>query len=105
MASAADAARLRAMTGCDGVMIARAAIRNPWMLGALAGRTAADDEPRPTVDEVDAAAEAYAAMADAHSTRAKYREFNAANFARLRLAAATGDWSASWRPPATAHLS
>jgi tRNA-dihydrouridine synthase len=42
--TAADVARLRAHTGCDGVMIGRAAIGNPWI---FAGK----DREQVTLDE------------------------------------------------------
>ena len=49
---AADALRMRAETGCDGVMIGRGALRNPWIfeqIDALLGRR----EPlRPSGDDV-----------------------------------------------------
>ena len=40
----ADVARLRAHTGCDGVMIGRAAIGNPWIFAGL-------DRERVTLEE------------------------------------------------------
>ena len=38
VASADDALRMLATTGCDGVMIGRAATRNPWIFSQIAAR-------------------------------------------------------------------
>lgn len=45
--SASDAAAMTAATGCDGVMVSRGALGNPWIFRALAGRGPED----PTVAE------------------------------------------------------
>ena len=109
--SAADAVEMRRQTGCDGVMLARAAIRNPWVFrdflpGAAAPASANWDGGRhwPTVAEVDAAAAAYAATAAAASTKPKFVAFHERNFERLRRVAATGDRSLAVDSPATIHL-
>ncbi|MBN1286854.1 MAG: tRNA dihydrouridine synthase DusB [Anaerolineae bacterium] len=55
--TAADAARMRETTGCDAVMIGRAALGNPWIFRRIAGelRTGAPP-PLPTPQERAAAA-------------------------------------------------
>ena len=109
--SAADAVEMRRQTGCDGVMLARAAIRNPWVFrdfkhGATAPPDAVWDGGRswPTVAEVDAAAAAYAATAQRANTKPKFVAFHERNFERLRRVAATGDRSLAVDSPATIHL-
>lgn len=47
IATAADAVRLLRETGCQGVMIARAALGNPWIFEEV--RAAIEDRPRPTI--------------------------------------------------------
>jgi len=49
---AADALRMRAETGCDGVMIGRGALRNPWIFQQLDARLRGLPVPRPNGDDV-----------------------------------------------------
>jgi tRNA-dihydrouridine synthase C len=51
--SAGDVARMLDATGCDGVMIGRAAFRNPWIFREASGG------PEPTFDEAHAFAQRY----------------------------------------------
>jgi len=101
--SRASMDRMLADTGCDGVLVARAAIWNPWVFKALTSPTAtADDEYYPTVDEVEAAEQTYLQWG---TTKPKYAAFHAQNFSRLKECARTGEWA---RPvgaiPRTIHL-
>ena len=51
---AADALRMRRETGCDGVMIGRPALRNPWIFEQIAAMSAGREPVRPTgVDLLD----------------------------------------------------
>lgn len=49
---AADALRMRAETGCDGVMIGRGALRNPWIFEQIAALVAGRAPPQPSGDDV-----------------------------------------------------
>ena len=110
--SAADAAAMRQRTGCDGVMLARAAIRNPWVFadfrqgagGAAEGSSCDGGRYWPSVAEVDAAAAQYAATAAAVGTKPKFVAFHERNFERLRRVALTGDRGIAVDSPATIHL-
>jgi tRNA-dihydrouridine synthase B len=44
---AGDAARMRAETGCDAVMIGRAALGNPWLFGEIAVALSGEPSPAP----------------------------------------------------------
>ncbi len=82
---ALDAASARAMrqeTRVDGVLIARGAIRNPWIFRALSERGA----ELPSVAEVEAAWKQYRETAQLHGTRQKYLDFHDENFQRMRTA-------------------
>lgn len=49
---AADALRMRRETGCDGVMIGRGALRNPWIFEQIAALIAGAPPPAPSGDDV-----------------------------------------------------
>jgi tRNA-dihydrouridine synthase B len=78
-----DALRLKALSNCDGFLIARAAIESPYIFRALR-----DQGPgTPTVDEVERERVRYEETAERLHARDKYRQFHAEGFARLaRLA-------------------
>ena len=46
-----DAIEMMRRTGCDGVMIARAATKNPWIFRQIAARMAGDAEAEPTLED------------------------------------------------------
>ena len=48
---ASDALRMRAETGCDGVMIGRAAVGNPWIFRQVLDLEAGREPGEPTLDE------------------------------------------------------
>jgi tRNA-dihydrouridine synthase len=76
--------KMRQVTGCDGVMVARAAIENPWIFRALSGRAA---DASFTIDDVARAAATYTALAAQHGTKDKFQAFHADAWARLRAVA------------------
>jgi tRNA-dihydrouridine synthase len=49
---ASDFARMRAETGCDGVMAGRPALRNPWIFGQAAALAAGQEPFAPTGEDV-----------------------------------------------------
>ena len=50
--TAADALRMRAATGCDGVMVGRGLLGNPWLVReTVAALNGAPNPPPPTMDE------------------------------------------------------
>jgi tRNA-dihydrouridine synthase B len=49
---AADALRMRAETRCDGVMIGRGALRNPWIFAQIEALLAGRTPPQPSGDDV-----------------------------------------------------
>jgi nifR3 family TIM-barrel protein len=51
VAEAEDALRLLAATGCDGVMIGRAATKNPWIFRQIAARLSGARTPEPTLED------------------------------------------------------
>jgi tRNA-dihydrouridine synthase len=72
--------RLFAETGCDGALIARGAIRSPWIFRELTGRGSG----LPTTQELDLEEARYFKDAAALGTRPKYLTWHREGFARLR---------------------
>ena len=77
--SAIDAERMTSQTGCDGIMIARAAIANPWVFRELTGH----GDAKPTAIEIARAKEEYMAIAQAYTTKQKYLDFHKEGFSRM----------------------
>ncbi len=76
----ADAAtRMIKETGCDGVLIARGAIANPWIFRKLSGIGA----EIATKEEIEAALLQYRTDAKRFNAKPKYISFHEQNFARL----------------------
>ncbi len=78
--SRADAERLFAETGCDGALIARGAIRSPWIFRELTG--AGSGQPSPL--ELDAAERRYEELATRWGSREKFRAWHREGFERMR---------------------
>jgi tRNA-dihydrouridine synthase B len=77
---AASAGRMLEQTGCDGIMVARAAIRSPWIFRELDGK----GPGVPTADELSEAERTYTEFAERFGTKQKYRDFHRQNFERMR---------------------
>jgi tRNA-dihydrouridine synthase B len=75
-----DWARMQRETGADGAMIARGAIRSPWVFRALTDKGSAD----PTRAELDAAEAEYDANATRWGSKEKFRVWHREGFRRMR---------------------
>jgi tRNA-dihydrouridine synthase B len=75
-----DWQRLQRETGADGAMIARGAIRSPWVFRALTGR----GPGTPNREELDAAEASYAALASRFGSKEKFLEWHREGFRRMR---------------------
>ncbi len=96
-----DWLRLQAQTGAAGALIARGAIRSPWVFRGLRGEGAGGPESEA---ELDAAQAQYLALADRYGTRPKFRQWHAEGFRRMR-ARLRGEQDAGPALPANEHMS
>ena len=110
--TAADAQQLIAQSGCDAVMVARGAIRNPWSLmdfatNDITSSTASIGHTTwPTLDQVRSAQAQYESWASHCKTKAKFTQYHAKNFERLKNVAKSSN-SPSDTPfsvPFNAHM-
>lgn len=102
-------------SGCDGYMLARAAIRNPWVFNDFARQqfhthgnqndTCIYEERWPTRSEVEDSRDKYLKLALQCGTKDKFVSFHRSNFARLHQAVLSGNKQLAVASPKTAHLS
>lgn len=96
-----DWLRLQRETGAHGALIARGAIRSPWVFRGLKG----EGPGTPTTDaEVDEAEHQYVSLAGRYGTKPKFREWHAEGFRRMR-ARLHGEREAGPALPANEHMS
>jgi len=70
--SADDASRIVQTTGCDGVMIGRGALGNPWLVGEISARLTGSNTPvSPSLAEKEAVIERHLAMETAYYGEAR----------------------------------
>ena len=127
-----DAINMMQTTGCQGVMIARAAIRNPWAVSSLneaisqlsieslgsaklmdhlskssslsKNQTDFDKKTWPTLEQIDQAERVYVEQVTKYKTKEKFVKFNLSNFDRMRQVALKKDYSIKVCTPRTIHL-
>jgi tRNA-dihydrouridine synthase len=134
VSSLEEAQRMMRETGCDAVMIARAAIRNPWIFSQFLSSDCSNpnnltavtadgegvqgqgsdspfslpsdpsEEYWPSMDQLKAAESEYFKSAEESSSKQKFVDFHRRNFERLRSCVRTGNRSAPVGSPRTIHL-
>ncbi len=95
----ADAVRLHELSGCDGFLIARAAIQSPWAFRALRDKGSA----LPTAEEVETERQRYEETAARVQTKQKYVDVHKEGFARLAKMA-RGEAVGAVNVPKNAHM-
>ncbi len=121
-----DMIRMLQETGCDAVMIARSAIRNPWIFRDLATIThpitpinnnnttdstnsssssSSSSSSIPTVAEVDDALIAYQKHCELYGSKGKYEQFNTFNLQRIKESITAQRYDYPYKGPKTVHLS
>jgi tRNA-dihydrouridine synthase B len=111
--TSADMSRIHKLTNCDGFMIARQAIRNPWIFAHYHEEGIAengddgnqfDTRSWPSIEQVNAARQNYIECVARYSSKDKYIHFHTNNFARLEQAARSRNYSGRVASPKTIHL-
>jgi len=78
---ATDALAMYQQTQCDGFLIARGAIRSPWIFRALANQGSNSPE---NIEEINALEKQYLVLSQQYETRDKFRAWHAEGFQRMR---------------------
>lgn len=95
-----DFERLVKETGSDGAMIARGAIRSPWVFRGLAATGSATPE---TLEEIDGLERRYLELSTRFGTKPKYLEWHREGFERMRRRL-RGEAEAGAAMPANEHM-
>lgn len=90
-----DWERLTRETHADGALIARGAIRSPWVFRGLRGL---GSEAPTSREELDAAEAQYTALAERYGSKPKFREWHREGFRRMR-ARLSGEAVSTALPP------
>jgi tRNA-dihydrouridine synthase B len=93
------AQKLMRESGCDGVMVARGAIRSPWIFRELTGR----GPGQPTLMELDVVEAEWTRRATELQSKPKYFEWHREGFRRLR-ARLSGQVVSGTGMPANEHM-